>query len=64
MAYNVVSRVQCVLVVDAVNNIFITNQSSQGTTVDNRKLRGEESVRAQVGSEIAFGREKMIITYK
>ena len=64
MAYNVVSRVQCVLVVDAVNNIFITNQSSQGTTVDNRKLRGEESVQARVGSEITFGREKMIITYK
>ena len=64
MAYNVVSRVQCVLVVDAVNNIFVTNRSSQGTTVDNRKLRGEESVQARVGSEIAFGREKMIITYK
>lgn len=64
MAYNVVSRVQCMLVVDAVNNIFITNQSSQGTTVDDRKLRGEESVLARVGSEIAFGREKMIIAYK
>ena len=64
MGYNVVSRVQCVLVVDDINNIFVTNQSSQGTTVDNRKLRGEESVQARVGSVIAFGREKMIITYK
>ena len=64
MAYNVVSRVQCMLVVDAVNNIFITNESSQGTTVDDRKLRGEESVLARVGSEITFGREKMIIAYK
>lgn len=64
MNYNVVSRVQCVLIVDDANQIFITDKSSHGTTVDNRRLGPEESMQAKIGSSIAFGKEKMTICYE
>ena len=64
MTYNIVSRIQCVLVVDDAKHIFITDKSSHGTTVDNRRLGPEESAQAKVGSVIAFGKEKMTICYE
>lgn len=63
LAYNVVSKVHLEIVVDAANNIFITDQSRFGTWVDNRKLNPGEVMKAAAGATIAFGREQMVITY-
>lgn len=63
MAYNVVSRVHVELVIDAANNIFVTNRSNYGTWVNNRMLHLDETVKADADVNIAFGKEKMVITY-
>lgn len=60
MVYNVVSRVQFELLVDAAG-IFVINRSSHGTWLDGRLLAKDEQRKAAVGSVIEFGNEKMTI---
>jgi len=62
MIYNVVSRVHMDLTLDDAGNIFVTNRSSHGTWVGNRLLGANEEVKASIGTTIAFGKEKLIIT--